>query len=91
MVIGRGYKSYWYSYNDSSHPTTEISIDFGKEQTVHSIQLVNNCYNDDYQKVIGSSHVRLGNDSAAWSESNAVVKDNIVDGGSFKLEGLPKG
>ena len=33
-----------------------------------------------------SSHVRVGDESGAFSEANTVVKTDIVDGGIFPLE-----
>ena len=35
--------------------------------------------------MIGSAHIRLGSDNTAFSKSNAIIFENIVDGGLFSL------
>ena len=87
-MIGAGFKSCWYDelYNGLADGTNEIQIDFGQTRRPVSFFLINNCAYFDAQMMIGSSHVRVGNDSAAFSTNNTKVKSDIVDGGIFSLE-----
>ena len=50
--------------------------------------LLNTCFDKALQQNIGVSHVRVGNDSTAFSVNNAQVKTGIVDGGIFSLSPL---
>ena len=86
-MIGAGFKSTWLDSEDRiGDGSNEIQIDFGQARTPVSFFLINNCAYDYYQESIGSCHLRVGNDSAAFSTSNTDVKSNIVDSGIFSLE-----
>ena len=41
--------------------------------------------------MIGDSHIRLGNDSAALSTINTMIVDDITDGGFFEATSLLSG
>ena len=40
---------------------------------------------------MGSSHIRVGNDDAQWSNLNPIAYDNIVDGGFQEFTGVFSG
>lgn len=85
VLIGPGFKS--YAFSDDCCLMAEFTIDFGEPKTVHSIFLNDVAKNfDDEQETIGVSHIRAGNDRTEFSTTNVVVRDNIVDGGFFKLD-----
>ena len=47
--------------------------------------ILNVTHDVDVQKSLAVSHVRVGNDATPYSTTNAVVKQNIVEGGFFEL------
>ena len=49
-----------------------------------SIYLQNSGSDPLYHRRIGLSHIRIGEDPAAYSINNAVAIDNITDGGFFE-------
>ena len=90
LVISNGYKSWFFideeATESSDGETAEIMINFGEIRTPHTLFLLNNCYDDENQTSLGSSEVRVGNDEAAFSTDNAVVKSDIVEGGFHELD-----
>ena len=52
--------------------------------------IVNTSKNNEAEN-IGDAHLRLGNVSTAYSESNPIVKSSITDGGFFELDPLTTG
>ena len=77
----------WYDYDDrNGDGSNEIQIDFGQARTPVSLLLINNCVSEFQQSTQGSCHVRVGNESAAFSTSDPIAKTNIVDGGIFPLQ-----
>lgn len=60
-------------------------IDLKENFHPKTLFLLNYAENANHQMLIGSSEFRVGNDNAAFSTSNEVVKTGIVDGGIFNL------
>ena len=63
-------------------------MDFGAPKRVHSIFLLNDALDYEYQKMIGQTHVRMGNDRAEFTTASTVVKEEIVEGGFFELNNV---
>ena len=57
---------------------------------MHSVLIVNTSLTDEADH-IGDAHIRLGNVSTAYSETNPIAKSGIVDGGFFELDPLLTG
>ena len=48
--------------------------------------MIVNTSRSDHAKRMGNAHLRLGNDSTAYSTTNPEVKSNIIEGGFFELD-----
>ena len=57
---------------------------------MHSVMIINTSLDDEAEH-IGDAHIRLGNLSTAYSETNLIAKSGIVDGGFFELDPLLTG
>ena len=83
------------AYSDlSTHAdggTQEFTIQLVESKTIHSILIVNAHENMTEKGWIGVSHVRIGDDNSDYSMINTKVKDNIINGGLFKLDSLTTG
>ena len=92
--INANFKSFIHS-STTSHSdgeTQEFMIEFAESKILHSV-FVNNygSKTDLYRYRMGNSHLRLGNDASPYSTNNAIVRNNIVDTGFFKLDNLSTG
>ena len=85
VLINETYKSWIKTVSKltSGNDTAEFQIDFGSSIKVHSVMIVN--VSRDLAHRIGLSHLRLGDDSTPYSETNPVIFTGIVDGGFFEL------
>ena len=91
-LISTNFKSFTRTETGSlPDKTSEFKIDLKEIKAIHSIMVSNICTTGVKRLSLGVSHVRVGNDEAAYSTNNPVVLDDIVEGGFFEFSSLASG
>ena len=78
---------------DEGYDMMEMTVDLGHSvsNSVISVFLQNLDNKDDLQYRIHVSHFRIGDDSAVFSTTNSIVRDNVVSGGFFEFSPVVSG
>ena len=63
----------------------EYIVDLKENMTLHTVYVSNFYYLNQFSYYIGTTEIRLGNDSSAYSTVNSVVWPALYDGGFFPI------